>query len=674
MKTPRVSVLMAAYNTAAYLEEAVRSVLAQTLPDFELIVIDDGSKDNTPDLLARLAAQDARIVAHRQANKGIGGATNTALDLARGEYVAILDSDDAMEPDRLALQTAYLDAHPDIVAVGSQWYTMDTQSRISGLDRHPLAPDTTRALMFAYFSMHHPTIMARKSAILAVGKYNALKRQGCRDYEVFANLALAGHQLANLPHPLMRWRLNPTGATHSSARPQTEDCIEIRSAAYERLSQIAPVEARNIAVQLVRAFPAGSWFDHKAAHLIPNAPPSPALVTWRALASQGELPDLEVRAVAWLNDEPAHADDLAQSLEQAQLPWLAKLVRARAGGALPDDVCLEIGGEAGASLALSLLIPTGGGDADLPDRVRSALAILPPDSEVVVFATDRHPVAEVPLPQDARLRSVACPARAQSAWSAALTSARGRHIAWLESGQRHHREFLTRAVAWLEHHAEDTLVYGPAERRYADVLDLQGQPVKDPAPEPRWHQMTLLGRDRASLGAMVHRRSALTGSPLVLEELGPETGWCMARHLLTKHAPTLLDLRNQELAPPIGLSNQIMAVLIHRLVGWYLDSGLGSVPAAYAWDAMAPGEGQTRLSALTDALSGQALCLHPGNTPTLLAFILRFKTIPLLDATFRNMLAHQPDAVLRGMPADRPVQTLLAKGWRAGYRVLRKFT
>ena len=79
---PRVSVLMAAYNCAAYVGEAIQSVLAQTMPDLELILIDDGSTDHSPEIIASYAALDARVVIHREENRGIGAATNRALQLA----------------------------------------------------------------------------------------------------------------------------------------------------------------------------------------------------------------------------------------------------------------------------------------------------------------------------------------------------------------------------------------------------------------------------------------------------------------------------------------------------------------------------------------------------------------------------------------------------------------
>src|SRR3569623_2234667 len=172
----------------------IESVLNQTIDDFELIVVDDGSTDHSPGIIARYVEQDVRVIVHRQENQGIGGATNQALRLARARYVAILDSDDTMEPARRAIQADYLDAHPDITAVGSQWLAMNDRGDIVGIDRQPTDPDQLFTMMFAFFALHHPTIMARKAPMLSCGGYDTRIKRGAMDYRLFFDLLLAGHK------------------------------------------------------------------------------------------------------------------------------------------------------------------------------------------------------------------------------------------------------------------------------------------------------------------------------------------------------------------------------------------------------------------------------------------------------------------------------------------------
>ncbi len=153
---PTISVIVPAYNCGRYLGEALDSVLAQTLPPHQVIVVDDGSTDDTP---ARCAAYGDRITYVRQENKGVAAARNTALELARGEYVALLDADDVCTPDRLAKQAAALRANPDAVACCTGFWVFCDDGRV--LNAYPADPrDGERpALDYYWFVFGHPISM-----------------------------------------------------------------------------------------------------------------------------------------------------------------------------------------------------------------------------------------------------------------------------------------------------------------------------------------------------------------------------------------------------------------------------------------------------------------------------------------------------------------------------------
>ena len=663
---------MAAYNCAAYVGEAIDSVLAQTMADLELILVDDGSTDQSPEIMARYAEQDARVIVYRQENQGIGGATNQALRLARAPYVAILDSDDAMEPERLAMQADYLDQHADIAAVGSQWFTMNTHGDILGIDRQPTDPDSLFALMFAYFALHHPTIMARKEAMLACGSYDTTVKQGCMDYGIFSKLLLAGHRMTNLPYLLTRWRFNPDGATHGNARAQTEDCLSIRAQAFRAMAAQDSNRADLVALALVRTYPAGSWFDDKVAHLISDSSPSPALLRWRELAAQGLIPDQEAACVDWLHNEQDHAEQLAGLLTRDGLPWLGQLVLGKAGRAtIAKDKSAHHTPASLANLELSLLVPTQPDDPELPVRIQSGLDALPDNAEMIVFSTDGTAVDLPASLLHPRLHVLPSAGMAALGWQQALSAARGEFVACMAAGCRHHPEFLSQSLAALQTDTRLSLVYAPADVYYPDALDGDGNPVKDPGAEPRWTRQTLLGKDRGNLSCMVCRHGLIAGLPVAIEETGAATSWVLARGLLTCVEPHVLALRNIEFAPRVQLGNNIMDVLIRRLVTWYLDTGLGSIPAPAAWPQLTVAQGRERLRELDTRLTENRLCIHPHNAALIAEFTVRFSRVPLLHPVFRHLFVHFPAVAIDALRKRDPMTTSL---YKSGHQLLRAYT
>lgn len=671
---PRVSVLMAIFNASAYLAEAIESILAQTLTDFELILIDDGSTDDCAALIREFAARDSRIVWEFQENRGVSAATNRALHLARAPYVAILDSDDRMMPERLAMQAAYLDEHPDITAIGSQWFTMDTDSRINGLDRHAQSAHDARHLMFNYFTCHHPTMMARRAAILAIGGYATDRPYGALDYDLFSRLTVLGHRLANLPVVLTSWRINPGGITQGKARFQTEQCIAIRDRDFAALAAQDPHEADEIALSLVRTYPAGSWFDDKAARLVPDPPPSPALVRWRDLAARDRVPPLEKAIVAWLHDEPDCAHALATELKRSDLPWLEQLVLAHAAeAAVPPPPIAGMALDPDAGATLTVLVPTHAPDTDLASRIAHALETVPADSEVVVFATDGEPVAAHALPADVRVRTL--PATSgKDAWPQALAASRGRCLAFLEERARHHPAFLSEAVASLEARRDRALIVTPTDLFYPDASNADGTPARDPTPEPRWTRATLLGRDRTHLGALVVRRDALAELPLRIEETGSATAWCIARGLLTRFPPEIVERRSTVFGAPVALGNNVLQTLTRRLVSWYLDTAMGHIPKQAAWPRLTRAQAGARLRAMDTQLEAGAFCIHPGNRDLILQFTSRISPMTIGgSASFHHLLRERPAHMARTLSdAGRGWLRPLIPLWLAHDRLKRR--
>ncbi|MGB7388528.1 MAG: glycosyltransferase family A protein, partial [Pseudomonas neustonica] len=132
---PLVSVIVPCYNYAGYVDETLRSVLSQDYPNFELIVVDDGSTDNSVHVIERALAanQDGlaqRVEFIRQENAGVSAALNTGLAEARGDFIATFDADDIMPPGRLSVQMAYLREHPEVGCLGGVAERIDEQGKL----------------------------------------------------------------------------------------------------------------------------------------------------------------------------------------------------------------------------------------------------------------------------------------------------------------------------------------------------------------------------------------------------------------------------------------------------------------------------------------------------------------------------------------------------------------
>ena len=161
---------MPVYNGERYLRQAVASVLAQTFEAFELIVIDDASVDRTPEILASFADSRIRVLRNVQ-NLGIVGSLNRGMSAARGRYIARMDADDLCLPTRFVRQMDFLERHPDIVLVGTNFFSLSNGhvQKHSGL----IDPDSRLLRCLFYFGnpVAHPTMMFRSEIVPALGQY-----------------------------------------------------------------------------------------------------------------------------------------------------------------------------------------------------------------------------------------------------------------------------------------------------------------------------------------------------------------------------------------------------------------------------------------------------------------------------------------------------------------------
>jgi glycosyltransferase involved in cell wall biosynthesis len=210
---PRVSILMPCRDAAAHLGSALGSIQAQTFGDFELLAVDDHSRDETPLILQRHARRDERIRVFAAPRPGIVAALQFALDTARGEIVARMDADDLADPERLAAQVACFDADPQLVACGTRVRYFPREAVRDGALRYErwlnaLTDDAAiRRDLFVECPIAHPALAARRAALEAAGGY---RDPGWpEDYDLVLRLAAAGGRLANLPGVVHHWRERP---------------------------------------------------------------------------------------------------------------------------------------------------------------------------------------------------------------------------------------------------------------------------------------------------------------------------------------------------------------------------------------------------------------------------------------------------------------------------------
>lgn len=202
---PMVSVVLPTYNRAALLPAAVDSILNQTYQNFELIIIENGSTDNTMDLLNAYRKKDKRIkIINNKTNRGISYARNAGNKIARGKYIAIMDSDDISLPDRLEKQIAFMEKNPDIAAASSWKKELD-----SGIvwTRTTDEQEMIFAMHFNNIMGHPETIMRRDFLTQHNIRYNEQLISSV-DYDLFKQIIFAGGKIARQPVTILLYRMH----------------------------------------------------------------------------------------------------------------------------------------------------------------------------------------------------------------------------------------------------------------------------------------------------------------------------------------------------------------------------------------------------------------------------------------------------------------------------------
>lgn len=211
---PKISVIMPVYNSEKYLREAMDSILNQTFTDFEFIILDDGSTDSSPDIVA--GYNDPRIRFYQnERNMGVAATLNRGLELATGEYIARMDGDDISLPRRFEIQVAYMDAHPNVAVCGTNaivFFEHGGEEKTTLPQRY----SEIRENMFISSPFVHPSVIMRRS-VLERGRFRYESAfDGREDYRLWTRI-FCQYELANIKEALIRYR------KHSNQVTQTVD-------------------------------------------------------------------------------------------------------------------------------------------------------------------------------------------------------------------------------------------------------------------------------------------------------------------------------------------------------------------------------------------------------------------------------------------------------------------
>jgi len=219
---PAVSVLLPVRDAATTLGRALNSLWRQTRPDFQVVAVDDGSRDRSPAILGDHARRDPRLRVYRTPPRGLVAALETARAAARAPYLARFDADDLCHPDRIRRQVAYLDAHPRTAAVGSRVAMFPRRSLGAGWRRYLawlnglITPQDHAREAFVESPLAHPSVLMRADALDAVGGYR--ESPWAEDYDLWLRFLEAGWELAKVDAVLLAWRHSPGRLSLTSPR------------------------------------------------------------------------------------------------------------------------------------------------------------------------------------------------------------------------------------------------------------------------------------------------------------------------------------------------------------------------------------------------------------------------------------------------------------------------
>ena len=227
--SPKVTVLMSVYNSEKYLAEAIESILNQTFGDFEFLIINDGSKDSSLKIIKSF--KDPRIRLLSRENRGLTASLNQGIALAKGEYIARQDADDVSVKDRLEKEVKFLDEHPKIALVGSNYTIMDEKGKHLVTTNVFTRPKDLKLAQVTCNQYGHGSVMMRTEIVRKCKGYD--KRVGyVEDYDLWTRISRIA-DIANFEEPLFLYRRNDEGVTRQNLDLQIQQTFAVRDKAFK---------------------------------------------------------------------------------------------------------------------------------------------------------------------------------------------------------------------------------------------------------------------------------------------------------------------------------------------------------------------------------------------------------------------------------------------------------
>ncbi len=210
-----ISVIMPVYNASKYISEAIESILKQTFKNFEFIIIDDGSTDNSKDIIEYYKRLDKRIKFFKQENSGVSKALNKGISIAKGKYIARMDSDDISLPHRLETQFKFMENNLDYVIIGSNANIISMEGNFLYCTEMQLLDEKIKNQL-PVNPFIHPSTFIVKDSLIKAGGYDEVIVHHVEDQILWNKMTIYG-KFGNLQEPLLNYRLLPTSISNRSA-------------------------------------------------------------------------------------------------------------------------------------------------------------------------------------------------------------------------------------------------------------------------------------------------------------------------------------------------------------------------------------------------------------------------------------------------------------------------